>query len=350
MNPNTLTLLVAGFILVFIATIIIVPLNRKLSTRFGIIDKPGPRRINTIAIPSSGGFSFAIPIIIMQYVFSLLPIGQPFAAQTQKLVLLGILTLFVGLMDDKYESSARFKLLYQVLLAVVMYFSGFQIRTMTNPLGSEFQLGYLSFPITIFWYVLVINAINFIDGLDGLLAGITVIISLLLSVLGIMSHNPLVSFFSLIMVAGTLAFLRFNFYPASIFMGDSGSMFLGLNIAAISTAGNSQFKGITAMTLLVPIIALLLPFFDIFLAVCRRIKNRTNISKPDKAHLHHKMLDLGLSQKTVALIAYFITFLFALMAFGFSFSTKKLLFMIFVVLLFVLLVISYMLFKRENLK
>jgi UDP-GlcNAc:undecaprenyl-phosphate/decaprenyl-phosphate GlcNAc-1-phosphate transferase len=250
--------------------------------------------------------------------------------------------------DDKYESSAKFKLLYQLMLAIIMYFAGFQITTMTNPLGEAFQLGYLSFPITIFWYLLVINALNFIDGLDGLAAGITVIISLLLAVLGVMSHNPFVGFISLIITAGSLAFLRFNFFPAKIFMGDSGSMFLGLNIAAISTAGNMQFKGITAMTLLVPIIVLLLPFFDIFLAVFRRLRNRTNIFKPDKAHLHHKMLDLGLSQKTVALIAYFITFLLALIAFGFSFSTKKLVFIMLVVLLFVLLLISFMLFKREN--
>jgi UDP-GlcNAc:undecaprenyl-phosphate/decaprenyl-phosphate GlcNAc-1-phosphate transferase len=350
MNPNIISLCVSGFVFVFACTFLLVPLNRRLSNKFGVIDLPDARKIHKDAIALAGGFSFAIPILVMQYIFSLLPIGQPFANQTQKLALLGFVTLMVGLMDDKYESSAKFKLLYQVLLAIVMYFAGFQIKTMTNPLGSEFQLGYLSFPITIFWYLLVINALNFIDGLDGLATGITVIISLLLTTLGIMSHNPFVSFLSLIMAAGSLAFLRFNFYPASIFMGDSGSLFLGLNIAAISTAGNMQFKGITAMTLLVPIIALLLPFFDIFLAVGRRLRNGTNIFKPDKAHLHHKMLDLGLSQRTVALVAYFITFLFALVAFGFSFSTKKILFIILVVLLFVLLLISYLLFKRENLK
>lgn len=337
-----------GFIIVLILTYLLVPINRRLSVRFGIMDKPDSRKIHKEATALSGGLSFAIPILLMQLVFSMLPIGQVFADQTRKLILMGFITLMVGLMDDKYESSARFKLIYQILLAVIMYFSGFQITTMTNPLGSEFQLGVISFPITVFWYLLVINALNFIDGLDGLAAGITVIISLLLSVLGMMGDNPFVAFNSAIMAAGALSFLRYNFYPASIFMGDSGSLFLGLNIAAISSAGNMQFKGITAMTLLVPIIALLLPLFDIFLAVFRRLKNRSNIFKPDKSHLHHKMLDLGLSQKTVALIAYFITFLFALIAFGFSFSTKKMLLLTLVALLFILMIISYLLIKREN--
>ncbi|HNX00725.1 MAG TPA: MraY family glycosyltransferase [Candidatus Cloacimonadota bacterium] len=316
--------------------------------KLGILDKPSPRKIHKEATALSGGFSFAIPILLMQLIFSYLPQGQGFSEQTRKLVIMGFITLMIGLLDDKYVSSARFKLIYQIFLSIVMFFSGFQITTLTNPFGAEFQLGYLSFPITIFWYLLVINALNFIDGLDGLAAGITVIINLLLTVIGIMNHNPFVAFNSVILAAGAFAFLRYNFYPASIFMGDSGSMFLGLNIASISSAGSMQFKGITAMTMLVPIIALFLPLFDIFLAVFRRLKNKTNIFKPDKAHLHHKMLDLGLSQKTVALVAYFITFLFALIAFGFSFSTKKILFMLLIILLVICMIISYLLIRREN--
>jgi UDP-GlcNAc:undecaprenyl-phosphate GlcNAc-1-phosphate transferase len=163
-----------------------------------------------------------------------------------------------------------------------------------------------------------------------------------------MNHNPFVAFMSLIMAGSILAFLYYNFYPAKIFMGDTGSMFIGLNIAAISCSGSSQFKGVTALTLLVPIIGLFLPFLDIFLAVFRRLRSGVNIFKPDKAHLHHKMLDLGLSQKTVALLGYLITFLFGLIAFGFSFSTKKLLFLILVFLLSGLLIISYLALKREN--
>ncbi|OQX71913.1 MAG: UDP-N-acetylmuramyl pentapeptide phosphotransferase, partial [Candidatus Cloacimonas sp. 4484_275] len=155
---------------------------------------------------------------------------------------------------------------------------------------------------------------------------------------------------SLILIGSNLAFLRFNFYPAKIFMGDTGSLFIGFNIAAISVIGSAQYKGITTMTLLIPIIASVIPLTDTFLAVFRRIKNRKNIFQADKEHLHHKMLELGFSQKTVAVISYIVTFIFGLTAFGFSFAPKEILLIVLLILIFILSVFIFIILKKGMLK
>jgi UDP-GlcNAc:undecaprenyl-phosphate GlcNAc-1-phosphate transferase len=226
-----------------------------------------------------------------------------------------------------------------------MYMAGYRIAFLTNPLGEYFSLGWTSLPLTIFWFLLTMNAINLIDGSDGLAAGITCIVSLVLFTVGFMANNMLVLILSVILFATNLAFLKFNFYPAKIFMGDSGSLIIGLNIAAISTAGNTSFKGITTLTLMVPVMAMAIPILDTSLAFFRRI-GTGSIFRADKAHLHHYLLAMGLPQKNIALLAYFVTLLFGLSAIGFSLTSYKVVFSVLVIMMAIFIIWAYIIMHK----
>jgi len=324
----------------YLGTRILVPLNINFSQKTGTMAELNDRTIHTIPVPTAGGLSFGLIIIFLQAMMGWIYIGSDFGSSLLKLSGISLLVLALGLFDDKYHSRVIFKLSGQILITLLMFYAGYRVSYLTNPLGENFALGWLSLPVTIIWFLLTMNAINLIDGLDGLASGITCIVSIVLAVIGLITGNPLIMILTAILLGSNLAFLKYNFYPAKIFMGDTGSLLLGLNIAAISTAGNTTFKGITTMTLMVPIIAMAIPIIDTVLAVFRRI-GKGNIFKADKAHLHHYLLKLGLSQKAIALISYFITFLFGLAAIGFSFSSRKVLFSLVVLLMAVLVIIVY---------
>jgi len=325
-------------------TYILVPINILFSKKNNLIDYPNKRGIHIKGIPTAGGLSFAIPVIFLQlFFFYKYP---EFDFQFQKIAIGGFLILMLGYLDDKKKFTANFKLLFQILIAIGMYFSGFKMHLLTNPFGPQINLGIFSFPFTIIWFLIVINAFNLIDGIDGLAAGVTIIVTSVLLAVGLVYSNTIVILLSLPLLCSNLAFLRYNFYPAKIFMGDTGALFIGFNIAAISVAGISQYKGITTMTLLIPIIMLIIPISDTILAIFRRIKKRKHIFQADKEHLHHKMLDLGFSQKSIAFIGYFITFMFGLIAFGFSFASKEILTGILILLMALLLFFLIILFKK----
>jgi len=334
---------------VHLLTHLLVPLNIHLSRRWGLLAQPSERKIHADARPEAGGLSFALPLLLAQTALGLFLLPDGSGQMLLELAGVGLCTLALGVFDDRYESGARFKLVWQLALGVAMYFIGFKVETLTNPFGADFVLGWLSFPLTLAWYLAVLNAINLIDGIDGLASGVSVIVCGVLLSVGIKEGNVLVSALSAFLLAGNLAFLRFNFYPAKIFLGDTGAMFNGLIIAAIATAGTTQFKGITSMTLLIPLAVLAIPLIDMALAVFRRLR-MGNIFSADKAHLHHAMLALGLSQKAIALIVYVVTLLFGLIAIGFSFSSKKLLFVVLLGLLILMVVIAYILMRQGRKK
>lgn len=328
-------------------THLLLPWNLRFSRLHGILALPGERRIHEDRIPEAGGLSFALPIILMQLIFAFvfrhIEMGRLFF----ELATVGVLALTFGLLDDRFESRARHKFIWQIALGVIMYVIGYRVLFLTNPLGSHFILGWMSFPVTVLWYVIVINAINFIDGLDGLATGIAAIVSAVLLVVGIRYQNFLVISLSAFLLSGTLAFLYYNFHPAKIFLGETGTQFIALNIAAISTAGAAQFKGITSMTMMIPLVALGIPMLDVLLAVFRRIR-LGNIFTADKLHIHHAMLAFGLSQRTISIIVYFITLLFGLIAIGFSFTDKKVLFTLLMTLLALIVILAYILMRRER--
>ncbi|HRX76352.1 MAG: MraY family glycosyltransferase [Candidatus Cloacimonetes bacterium] len=343
------TLITLAALFIFLITQLLVPFNIRFSILHGIIARPNERRIHKVNTPEAGGLSFAIPIIAMQLLLALFTRGEEISRLFFELSVVSTVALTFGLLDDRFESPARYKFIWQIVLGIVMYVIGYRVLFITNPLGEHFILGWLSFPITVLWYVVVINAINLIDGMDGLATGISAIACMVLLTVGIIENNLLVICLSSFMVAGLLAFLRFNFFPAKIFLGETGAQYIALNIAAISTAGASQFKGITSMTLIIPLAALAIPFLDVSLAIFRRIRVG-NIFKADKAHIHHTMLAFGLSQRTISIIVYFITFLFGLIAIGFSFTDKKILFSLLMLLLVVVVITAYILMRMEQKK
>jgi len=329
----------------YLGTRLLLPLNIRLAIRTGIMATPNERSIHTYPTPTAGGLSFGLVMIVLQLILGIINWNNGYGSSLVKLGGISVLLLLFGLIDDKYQSRARYKLLWQILITVLMFYSGYRVTFLTNPLGSHFSLGWSSLPVTIFWFLLTMNAINLIDGLDGLASGITCIVSVVLAIIGVMGKNPLVLTLTMLLLGSNLAFLKYNFYPAKIFMGDTGSLIIGLNIAAISTAGNTTFKGITTMTLMVPVIVMAIPLIDTILAVFRRI-GKGSIFRADKAHLHHYLLKLGLSQPAIALLTYFITGLFGMAAIGFSFSSHKILFSLLVALMSILIITVYIVIHR----
>lgn len=347
MDHQMTTYIILASLFIAFATAILVPWNIRFSTRHGILALPSERRIHKRAIPEAGGLSFGLPVVAIQLLFAFFTRGQEISRFFFELSTVGVLAITFGLIDDRFESRARHKLLWQIILGVIMYIIGYRVYYLTNPLGEHFILGWMSFPITVLWYVIVINAINLIDGMDGLATGIAAIVCGVLLVVGIKEQNLLVISLSSFLLAGSLAFLRYNFHPARIFLGETGSQFIALNIAAISTAGTAQFKGITSMTMMIPLAALGIPLLDVLLAISRRLRVG-RIFKADKAHIHHTMLAFGFSQKVISVIVYFITMLFGLIAIGFSFTDKKILFSLLMVLLALIVIIAYIFMRMER--
>jgi UDP-GlcNAc:undecaprenyl-phosphate GlcNAc-1-phosphate transferase len=262
----------------------------------------------------------------------------------------GILIFALGLLDDIFDLHAWKKVIIEIIVVLLMTILGFRIDLLTNPFGLSIATGIFSIPLTIIWFLLVVNAINLIDGLDGLATGIIAIVSLILGIASVLSSNTFIAYFAFAIFGGCLAFLRYNFYPAKIFLGDAGSLYLGFNIAALSVAGNAQFKGTTAMTMLIPIIVLSVPLIDTFLAVFRRLRTPNSIFQADKNHIHHKMLKLGIPYKVVILISYLLTALFGLISLGFLLVDKRILFSLLILLGVILFVIFYNIVKREFFK
>ncbi len=340
---------IAG-ILTLIISIVLVPINIKFSLKYGFIAHPNDRTLHKRIFPHSGGLSFALPILFFESCFLFIKSLDIARYQFRNLILGSFLILLIGLLDDRKNISPKFKFISQIIIASIMYFLGNRIIELTNPFGMEISLGLLSFPFTVFWYIIIINAMNLIDGMDGLATGITIIAGIVLSFAGFIYHNNNVVIPSLLLVAGCIGFFKYNFFPSSIFMGDTGSMFIGFQLATISIIGVGQLKGITAMTLLIPVTVLYIPILDTLLTIYRRLKNNKNIFHADKEHIHHRLLSFGFNQKTVCLIAMFITFLFGLVALGYMFNTKKIMIGILLLIAIMLGVIFHYLIKKEFFK
>jgi len=333
-------------LLSFILVLFLVPINKKFSILIGSIDTPIARSTHKKPTPKSGGISILLALII---VVSLLIFFELLSLNKLLLGLLigGVLVVLLGVFDDLKDVSPWQKIVFEIIIALTVYYFGFKIDLVTNPFGSPIDIGALSLPVTVLWFLLIMNSINLIDGLDGLAVGVVAIVAIIIGLSGVWCGRNFVAYLSFALVGVSLGFLRYNFYPAKIFLGDAGSLFLGFLIAALSVAGNTQFKGATALTLLIPIIVLSFPLIDTIHAVFRRLKTPDSIFKADKKHLHHKMLEIGLPYKTVVYIGYFITCLFGLIAVGFLLLDRKVLFSIIVIIGLIIFLIFYHIIKRE---
>jgi UDP-GlcNAc:undecaprenyl-phosphate GlcNAc-1-phosphate transferase len=301
-----------AFAAALIAALAVTPKVRAVGERFHLTDQPSERKLHQRAVPRIGGAAliaaFLFPFLLL---FLLRERSEAaklvFADRRMPCIFLGAALMFLlGLLDDiRGGLSFRIKFAGQLLAAALLYFCGIRIDLITNPFGGSLELGLLSLPATLFWFVLVINAINLIDGLDGLAAGVCLFASLsMLLVCAAGGHvAPAVAFAAL---AGAAAgFLRYNFNPASIFMGDSGSYFLGCCLAALSISGT--MKGQVATALLMPVIALGVPLIDALWAPVRRFAAGQRLFQPDMRHIHHRLVQLGCTQRKAVLLIYAMT-------------------------------------------
>ena len=286
---------------------------KKLAFRLGATDQPNDRKVHAKIMPRMGGL-----VIYISFMLGLL-ITQPFSPHSLGILLGSVIIILTGILDDIYELSARVKLVSQIIAAlIVVLVGGVQVGFINLPYGGIIEFGALSIPITIFWIVGVTNAINLIDGLDGLAAGVSSIALIAISGMAIIMGDGYVMTVGFILLVSTLGFLRYNFYPAKIFMGDTGALFLGYMIAVLSLLG---FKGVTFISFIIPIIILGVPMTDTVFAIVRRLVKKTPLSAPDKSHLHHCFLNLGFTHRQTVLMIYAISALFALAALIFSLTT-----------------------------
>jgi UDP-GlcNAc:undecaprenyl-phosphate/decaprenyl-phosphate GlcNAc-1-phosphate transferase len=293
-------------IVAFVLTFISVPFVKKLAFKIGALDHPEKRRVHKNPTPNIGGLAIFFGFIVCLVVFTD-PTREVFG-----LIFGATLMLIMGYIDSMLGLRAVPKLISQIIAAFVLVSFGVNIDFISNPTNGLFELGLLSVPITILWIVGITNAINIIDGLDGLAAGVVTISCGTLAVISYLTGRYEILPLALFLGFSSAAFLPYNFYPAKIFMGDAGSQFLGFSLAAISIMGT--LKSATLLSLFVPVLALGIPIFDTISAIIRRLKNKRSIVEADREHLHHLFLDYGYGQTKAVLIIYGLNILFGIVA------------------------------------
>ena len=288
----------------FLFVLAIIPFIKKVANHVGALDIPNERKVHKVPIPRLGGLGIYMGFILGYIIFGTMSIRM-------NAILIGSFIIIVtGIIDDIKPIPAKIKFLFQILAASVVAFYGQILLRDASAFGLYINFGSFSYIITILFIVAIINCINLIDGLDGLAAGLSSIYFVTIGIV-IISWTHLFdldAMLTFIMLGSTLGFLCHNFNPAKIFMGDSGSMFLGYIIAVIALLG---FKNVTLTTLLVPIALLAIPIMDTAFAILRRLINKKKIDEPDKEHLHHQLLKLNLSHRNTVLVIYLIDILFA---------------------------------------
>ena len=290
---------VVAFTVALAAAYFITPRVKELAIKAGALDAPDARKVHTIPIPRMGGLAIYFGFVLA--VLSSMRVSHEILG----LLLGGTVILAVGVIDDLKQLPPKVKLLGQIVAAFVLVLFDIRIEWLTNPFGDMIYVNYLSIPLTIFWVVSLTNTVNLIDGLDGLAAGVSTIASVTILLVALEQNLWTVAILTAALAGSALGFLQHNFNPAKIFMGDTGSMFLGYILAAVSILGT--VKSAATIALVVPIVALGLPIMDTAFAIIRRYMNGRPIFKPDKGHLHHRLLAMGLSQKQAVLLMYVIS-------------------------------------------
>ncbi|EGK62758.1 UDP-N-acetylglucosamine:undecaprenyl-P N-acetylglucosaminyl 1-P transferase [Centipeda periodontii DSM 2778] len=305
---------VLAFMIALGMALILTPVVIAFARRTGALDKPDARKVHVRPIPRIGGIgiyaAFMVSILVQLVFVELTP---EFMMSLIGLMVGGTIIVAIGIIDDYCDLPAKVKLLGQILAAVVLVV-GFDVRIdfITDPLGDFIYLELFAIPATIFWIVGLTNTVNLIDGLDGLAAGVSSIAAITIFLVAMEEGIPFVAMVTAALAGAAVGFLYYNFNPARIFMGDTGSMFLGFMLAGISVVG--AVKSAATIALIVPILALGLPILDTTFAIVRRMRNHRPIFKPDKGHLHHRLLAHGFTQKQAVLLMYVVSALFGLCA------------------------------------
>ncbi len=306
----TVPILVASFAGAAILALLLTPAIRAILRRRGIVDAPNQRRVNTSPVPRGGGLAVVLAFLAIAGGLTIFRdriegMPSPSGLGTGDLVAVfggGAVAALIGAVDDLFDLRARWQLLGQLLLAVVAVALGLGVRVISNPFGPEVIAFWAPFSMafTIVWIVGMLNSMNFIDGLDGLSTGIALIAALTLGVLSLTGDppQPYVALLCVVLAGALLGFLRFNFQPASIFQGTAGIMFVGYILAVLAILGTAK--------VVVALLVLGVPIIDTFWVIVRRLLAGRSPFTPDRGHIHHRLLDVGLGHRGTVLLIYAI--------------------------------------------
>lgn len=302
--------LTLAFLIAFFSSFLLVYPVKALAVKIGAIDLPEYRKIHKNATPRLGGLAiFAGSALGLLYL-------QPIQYQLPAIMVGVSIILILGIIDDKYQIRPVVKLLGQLIAAWVIIDAGLIIERITLPFIGLVELHGFSILITFLWVVGITNAINLIDGLDGLASGVSTIAFMSILVLAVLDTQLIVVYLCTVLIGSNIGFLFHNFHPAKIYMGDTGSMFLGFFIAIISLLG--LFKEVTLFSFIIPIVVLAVPILDTFFAMISRLLKGESIMQADNKHIHYRLLGSGFSHRTTVLIIYGFSIMFGLLGIFFS--------------------------------
>ena len=300
-------------------TILLVPLVISFCRKRGILDQPDSRKIHTYPVPRLGGIALVVSFTLAVWLGFIANPGlwiENWVGVTG--ILAGGIVIFIlGLFDDLKNLSPIVKLLWQIVAAMIPIMCGVRIEILNIPYYQVVSLGLWGIPASVLWVTAITNTFNLLDGLDGMAAGIGAISGLTFVVLGVVLNLPLASLLAAGVAGIAIGFLRFNFYPARIFMGDSGSLFIGYMLGVVSLYWPKSYA---SLVMFVPLLALGLPIIEVVTTTIRRLATGKKVYVADKRHLFHLLLDLGLSHAGVVWLFYFISLQFSIMAIGFVFG------------------------------
>lgn len=330
-DSHLLTRILIIIVTTFVTVAIAIPFIKNIAIHVGAVDIPDARKVHSKIMPRLGGLGIFFGFLVGYMLF-----GTPSALMNSILIGSFIIVL-TGVVDDIKPLKPSTKFCGQLLAALVVTLYGGILMRDATLFGYYFDFGFITYPLSIFFILGCINCINLIDGLDGLAGGVSAIYFLTIGIIATMQLSLGLDYvLTFIMLGSVLGFLLHNFYPAKIFMGDSGSMFLGFIIAVIALLG---FKNVTFTSLLIPIIILAIPILDTAFAIIRRLIKKESISKPDKSHIHHQFLRRGFSHRATVLMIYLVNILFAAASIVFFLKDHKLGYIIYGTLL--ILVITF---------
>ena len=301
----------AALIVALIVALVATPVVKSLAFKMGAMDVPKDnRRMHDHPIPRMGGLAIFLGFLLSVLLFA------EITPQLRGMLLGSVIIVVLGIFDDIYSLPAMFKFVVQIVAALVAVFSGNVIQTLSNPniFSSDlyWDLGVLSIPVSVIWIVAITNAVNLIDGLDGLACGVSTISSMTLLVISLVVSDAPAAILMAALAGSCIGFLPYNLNPAKIFMGDTGSTFLGYVLAVVSIQG--LFKFYTIISFAVPFLMLGLPIFDTCFAFIRRIAHGQSPMHADRSHVHHRLIDMGFSQKQAVAVLYIISAILGLSA------------------------------------
>src|SRR6478735_6018304 len=308
---------VVACLIALVLSVLATPLARLFALRIGAVSVPGGRHVHGRTVPRLGGLglmvAWAAPVIGLSLRDPMISRAiHGHRLQMVAIVVSAVVVCAVGAFDDARGVRPLFKLGAQVLLACFAFACGIHIQAIELPVVGYLSMGVFALPVTVVWIVGVTNAVNLIDGLDGLAAGVSFFAALTSFVIASISGSVPVAMMMAALMGALVGFLFFNFNPARIFMGDSGSYFLGFVLATTALAGGGlQQKASTAVSLLLPILALGVPIFDTLFSMFRRVLERRPIFSADRGHVHHRLLDIGLTHRRAVIFLYGVSSLLA---------------------------------------